>query len=51
MIRTEDLQMNPHTYYHWIFDTGAKFIQWKKENIFKKIVLCSTDGKHVGEYN
>jgi hypothetical protein len=26
----EDLDMNPHTYGHLIFDKGAKTIQWKK---------------------
>jgi hypothetical protein len=34
--RTEDTEMNPHTYGHLIFDKGAKTIQWKKESIFKK---------------
>ena len=28
--RTEDPEMNPHTYGHLIFDKGAKTIQWKK---------------------
>jgi hypothetical protein len=28
--RTEDPEMNPHTYVHLIFDKGAKSIQWKK---------------------
>jgi hypothetical protein len=28
--------MNPHTYDHWIFDKGAKTIQWKKDSIFNK---------------
>jgi hypothetical protein len=50
MVRTEDPQMNPHTYDHLIFDTGAKSIQWKKDNIFKKNCAVSTGGKHVGEY-
>jgi hypothetical protein len=26
----EDLEMNPHTYGHLIFNKGAKTIQWKK---------------------
>ena len=28
--------MNPHTYGHFIFDKGAKTIQWKKDSIFNK---------------
>ena len=28
--------MNPHTYGHWIFDKGAKTIQWKEDSIFNK---------------
>jgi hypothetical protein len=28
--RTEDPEMNPHTYGHLIFDKGAKTIQWKR---------------------
>jgi hypothetical protein len=28
--------MNPHTYFHLIFDKGAKTIQWKKDSIFNK---------------
>jgi len=34
--RTEDPEMNPHTYSLLIFDKGAKTIQWKKDSIFKK---------------
>jgi hypothetical protein len=32
--RIEDPEMNPHTYGHLIFDTGAKIIQCKKDSIF-----------------
>jgi hypothetical protein len=28
--------MNPHSYGHFIFDKGAKTIQWKKDSIFNK---------------
>jgi hypothetical protein len=35
--RTEDPEMNPHTYAHLIFDKGFKTIQWKKEIIFNKL--------------
>jgi hypothetical protein len=34
--RTEDLEMNPHTYGHLIFDKESKTIQWKKYSIFNK---------------
>jgi hypothetical protein len=34
--RTEDPEMNPHTYGHFIVDEGAKTIQWKKDSIFNK---------------
>jgi hypothetical protein len=34
--RTEDPEMNPHTYGYFIFDKGAKTIQWKKDSIFNK---------------
>ena len=40
--RTEDPEMNPHTYDHLIFDKGD--IQWKKDSIFNKI---STGGQHI----
>jgi hypothetical protein len=36
--RIEDPEMNPHTYFHLIFDKGAKTIQWKKDSIFN--TLC-----------
>ena len=32
----EDLDINPQTYEHLIFDKGAKSIQRKKESIFNK---------------
>ena len=32
----EDLDINPQTYEHLIFNKGAKIIQWKKESIFNK---------------
>jgi len=34
--RIEDPEMNPYTYGHFIFDKGAKTIQWKKDSIFSK---------------
>jgi len=34
--RIEDPEMNAHTYSHFIFDKGAKIIQWKKDSIFNK---------------
>jgi hypothetical protein len=34
--RTEDPEMNQHTYRHLIFDKGAKTIQWKKDSVFNK---------------
>ena len=34
--RTEDPEMNPHTYVHLIFDKGDKAIQQKKDSVFKK---------------
>jgi hypothetical protein len=33
---TENSEMYPHTYSHFIFDKGAKTIQWKKDSIFNK---------------
>jgi hypothetical protein len=34
--RTEDPEMNPHTYGHLIFDKEAKTLQWGKNSIFNK---------------
>jgi hypothetical protein len=34
--RIEDPEMKPNTYGHYIFDKGAKTIQWKKDSIFNK---------------
>ena len=34
--KTEDPEMNPHTYCHLILDKGAKTIQWKEDSIFNK---------------
>jgi hypothetical protein len=37
--RLEDLDMNPHSYAHIIFDKGAKIIQWRKDCLFNKWCL------------
>jgi hypothetical protein len=37
--RTEDPEMNPHTYGHLILDKGPKTIQWKKRQHFQQMVL------------
>jgi hypothetical protein len=34
--RTEDPEINPQIYGHWIFDKEAKTIEWIKESIFNK---------------
>ena len=46
--RTEDPEMNPHTYGHLIFDKEAKTIQWKK-TAFSKSGAGTTGGYHVEE--
>jgi hypothetical protein len=37
--KIEDPEMNPHTYGHYIFDKGAKPIQWGKIKHFQQMVL------------
>jgi hypothetical protein len=34
--RIEDLDMNPHSLVHLIFDNGAKNIHWKIDSLFNK---------------
>jgi hypothetical protein len=34
--RTEDPQINPHSYNHLIFDKGAQNICWRKDSFFAK---------------
>ena len=46
--KIEDIEMNPLTYSHLIFDKGAKTIQWKKETLFNKCA-GSTGGQHAEE--
>jgi hypothetical protein len=47
--RSEDPEMNPHTYGHLIFDKGAKTIQWKK-TAFSTNGAGTTDCYHVEEW-
>ena len=44
--RTENPEMNPHTYGHLIFDKGAKTIKWKK-TVFSMNGAGVTDYYHV----
>jgi hypothetical protein len=34
--RLEDLDMNPQSYAHLIFDKGAKNIRWRRDSFFNK---------------
>ena len=45
----KDLNINPHTYEHLIFDKEAKIIKWKKESIFNKCAGI-TGYRHLEEW-
>jgi hypothetical protein len=34
--KIEDLDMNPYSYAHLIFNTGTKITQWRKDSLFNK---------------
>jgi hypothetical protein len=42
--KIEEAEMNPHTYGHFIFDKGAKTIQWKKRQHLQQMVLPQLAG-------
>jgi hypothetical protein len=46
--RIEDLDMNPHSYTHLIFDKGAKNILWKIDSLFNK---CCWEKYYLPEEN
>ena len=47
--RTEDPEINPHTYAHLIFDKGTKTILWEKKTAFSTNGASSTVCQHVEE--
>jgi hypothetical protein len=47
--RIEDPGMNPHIYGHFIFDKGAKTVQWKKNTAFSTNGAGTTGSYHVEE--